>query len=188
MTAPHLTGVGSGRGDWRTPPELFAKLNRLYALNFDAFASHDNHLTGDYCTDDGQYCACSPGPWPRRPGELIAPTDGLATSWAGRRVFGNPPYSRGFLHQAVDKAIVERDAADVIVLLLPSATEAQWFRDLERHGVVQHLPQRVRFIHPFGECSDTCQTRKVPHVFGAPGDSPPSGHCVAVLRPSWMDR
>ena len=55
--------------------------------------------------------------------------DGLAQSWAGERVWCNPPYSS--IAPWVQKAWAEHGAAECIVMLLPAnRTEQTWWRDL----------------------------------------------------------
>lgn len=162
------TGVGSGSGEWQTPPELFAQLDRLFAFDHDAFASDENHLTPSYSTATHTVI-----PNAHMLPVRIEGSDGLTHPWDSWRVFGNPPYSRGFMLKAVEKAIAERDSADVIVLLVPAAVDVKWYRLLEKFATIHLLPKRVRFIDP---------------STGNPGDSPPTGHAIAVLRPSWMDR
>ncbi|HEX9704485.1 MAG TPA: DNA N-6-adenine-methyltransferase [Gemmatimonadales bacterium] len=144
--------TGAGRGDWQTPPALFEALHRIFAFDTDLFASESNALCATWYSED---------------------RSAFDADWCGQRCFGNPPYSRGFMDPAVEKAIEQRDRAANIVLLIPAATDAQWYRRLEKHATIWLLAKRVRFINP-----DT----------GLPGDSPPGGHGVALLRPSWMDR
>ncbi len=51
--------------------------------------------------------------------------DGLALSWAGRRVFCNPPYGT-----PVYAWLSHAKEADLAVYLLPSRTDTQWFHDI----------------------------------------------------------
>lgn len=96
--------------------------------------------------------------------------DGLRQSWAGERVWCNPPYSA--IWPWVRKAWAETDA-ELIVMLLPNnrAEQRWWQRDIEPHRDqpgsplrVKFLPGRLRFIKkgadgvgsnerpPFGVC------------------------------------
>lgn len=161
MTANDRTGVGSGSGEWRTPPDLFARLNRRFQFNYDAFASHENALCGSYSTVDGTF---SYG--------LDYPEDGLSFNWQCLRVFMNPPYTRGLIEQCVEKAFNERDNAAIIVALLPAATETRWFqRYILPYCHIDWLPKRVRFIDPV-----TLQV----------GGSPPSGMVIATFKTELM--
>lgn len=79
-------------------------------------------------------------------------TDGLRQSWAGERVWCNPPYSS--IEPWVRKAWDEAPTADGIVMLLPAnRTEQKWWQTLvEPHRDrgsgfrVKFLPGRMRFI------------------------------------------
>lgn len=81
-------------------------------------------------------------------------TDGLAQTWAGERVWCNPPYSS--IAPWVEKAWREV-AAELVVMLLPAnRTEQRWWHDLvepmrDRPGsalTVEFLPGRLRFLAP----------------------------------------
>ena len=50
--------------------------------------------------------------------------DGTAISWAGRRVFCNPPYGRG-----MEKWLEKGPEAEVAVFLIPARTDTAWFHD-----------------------------------------------------------
>ena len=51
------TGVGSGRGDYETPDDLFAMLDlRVGGFTLDAAASHENtKVPALYCTAEGTF-------------------------------------------------------------------------------------------------------------------------------------
>ena len=167
MTANDRTGVGSGSGEWRTPPDLFARLNRRFQFDYDAFASHENALCGLYSTVRGTFTKLGdePGLYPEN-------GDGLTFSWDTLRVFMNPPYTRGLIEQCVEKAFNERDNAAIIVALIPAATETRWFqRFILPHCHIDWLPKRVRFIDPV-----TLQV----------GGSPPSGMVIATFKTELM--
>ena len=174
LTANDRTGVGSGSGEWRTPPELFARLNRHFQFDYDAFASHENALCDLYSTIDGTYRAMRASL--HMDGSIDHMTrsdeDGLTFPWEGRRVFMNPPYSRGLIEKCVEKAFNERDNAAIIVALLPAATETRWFqRYILPYCHIDWLPKRVRFIDPV-----TLQV----------GGSPPSGMVIATFKTELM--
>ena len=183
MTANDKTGVGAGSGEWRTPPELFARLNRRFQFDYDAFASHDNALCELYSTVDGTfYRAADPVMYYGHETE-----DGLTFSWQDRRVFMNPPYTRGLIEKCVEKAYNERNDAAIIVALIPAATETRWFQQyILPHCHIDWLPKRVVFIHPNFECGPKCQTGKRPHKLGEPGDDPPSGMVIATFKTELM--
>lgn len=98
--------------------------------------------------------------------------DGLAQSWAGERVWCNPPYSS---MPWVRKAWAESQDAECIVMLLPAnRTEQRWwqehvepFRDGDGQVRVEFLPGRPRFI------------RKGATEVG-PNERPPFGCCLLI--------
>jgi phage N-6-adenine-methyltransferase len=154
--------------EWRTPPELFEWLNRRFRFNYDAFASHSNHLCDLYSSMEGTFDQRSSIARLGLSPLLVSPGDGLNYPWLGSRVFMNPPYSRGLIEQCIEKAYNERNDAAIIVALIPASTETQWFqRYILPHCHIEWLPKRVRFIDP---------------ETGEPGQSPPSGSVVAIFR------
>lgn len=158
---------GGGSADWQTPPELYLRLHQLYAFDFDAFASHENALAPRYSTPDGTFKRMRTGAV-----RTINGSDGLAASWAGRRVFCNPPYTRGLIEQCVAKMAAERDRAAIIVALLPANIGSAWFHEyVMPFAHIEWLPQRVHFIDP---------------ATGKPGTSPSGGTAVALYRPELM--
>lgn len=100
--------------------------------------------------------------------------DGLAQSWAGERVWCNPPYSN--LFGWVSKAWSEWPTTRGIVMLLPAnRPEQKWWQELveprrDKPGsplTVEFLPGRMRF-----------ERRDV--TIGPKGDRPPFG-CVLLI-------
>lgn len=75
------------------------------------------------------------------PCPLRAEFDGLGVSWAGKRVFCNPPYSD------IPAFLAKRDEADVTVFLLPSRTGTRWFHEtvLPFAKVIRFLRGRLKF-------------------------------------------
>ncbi len=188
MSANDRTGVGAGPGDWQTPPDLFARLNRRFAFDYDAFASHENALCATYSTTEGTFSNESwlKGLAERTPAQhhniVVTPSggtryraserDGLCVSWQDRRVFMNPPYSRGLIEKCMEKAFTERHNAALIVALIPAATETRWFQEFVLpHCHIDWLPKRVRYIDP---------------RTGKAGESPPSGAVIAVFKTDLM--
>lgn len=99
--------------------------------------------------------------------------DGLAQSWAGERVWCNPPYSsiEPWLAKAWDEW---SNGADLIVMLLPANRTEQgwWQRHVEpyrRTGElrVEFLPGRLRFI--------AAGKTEV-----GPNERPPFGCCLVI--------
>lgn len=103
-------------------------------------------------------------------------TNGLAQSWAGERVWCNPPYSR--IGHWVEKAWREHEATDGIAMLLPAnRTEQGWWQQMvepfrDRDGSplsVVFLPGRMRFIAAGAD--------RV-----GPNERPPFGCCLLTWR------
>jgi len=90
------------RDDWRTPLELYARLDQDFHFTVDAAADDKNALHEVF--------------WTKK-------TNGLTQSWAGHRVFCNPPFSQKHLWAA--KAA--EGEAGVAVLILPATVEQEWF-------------------------------------------------------------
>jgi hypothetical protein len=96
--------------------------------------------------------------------------DGLAHSWAGERVWCNPPYSD--IEPWVEKA--HGSGAELVVMLLPANRTEQgwWQRQVEPHRragslVVEFLSGRLRFI-------------KHGHDRVEPNQRPPFGCCLLI--------
>lgn len=68
-------------------------------------------------------------------------TDGLSVSWAGQRVYCNPPYGRG-----IGDWLAKASEADLAVYLLPSRTDTKWFHAYApRAADVRFLRGRLTF-------------------------------------------
>lgn len=140
---PHVPTSG-GSSDYGTPPGLFAHFNRRFVFDYDPFAAIDNRMpvrffstpegTFEALGDDGRV-------------EQISDLDGLRFPWAGRRVFFNPPYRpQGVLAAAVAKAGGERDAAEVILGILPVDSSTAWWQELLLGAHLEFLQGRPSFV------------------------------------------
>ncbi|MFH2110967.1 MAG: DNA N-6-adenine-methyltransferase [Candidatus Bathyarchaeota archaeon] len=118
----------SEKSDWGTPLELYHALDSHFRFTLDPCTTPDNPLgTPKYYTVED---------------------DGLARSWAGERVFVNPPYSRRRDEPAawVRKAYLEAlNGGAVCVLLLAARTDTAWFHDYCSHGLIGFIRGRLRF-------------------------------------------
>lgn len=123
--------------DRRTPRDLFDPLHARHAFTVDAAASAENALLSRFWTRDD---------------------DALSRSWAGERVWCNPPYSN--IGPFVAKAFAE-SACPLVVLLLPAnRCEQSWWQDFiepARHSLsavsvvrTDFLKGRLRFGYPEG--------------------------------------
>lgn len=138
-----------------TAPEFFAPLHERFAFSIDVAAlPHNAKLPRFFTPDD----------------------DGLARSWAGERVWCNPPYST--IRPWVEKAWREVDA-DLVVMILPAnRTEQQWWQELVEPELrnqsdrfrCEFLPGRVRFIAPGADGI-------------GPNERPPFGSCLLIWQP-----
>jgi len=98
---------------------------------------------------------------------------GLEASWAGERVYCNPPYSD--IRPWIIKAWRETEAELIVMLLPANRTEQRWWQDLiearrDRNGSplrVEFLSGRLRFLKP-GQ-----------NVIG-PNERPPFGCCLCI--------
>lgn len=138
----------SNNNDWRTPPELFKKLDDYFAFQTDVCASDDNALVQNFYTE-----------------ELSALDD---KKWAeeGEYVYLNPPYSP-YITQAL--FIIEAWNQLVhygvrTVALIPVSTGSRWWADsvLPYASRIMFLTGRVSFYHPIfdkplaGNRHDSC--------------------------------
>lgn len=136
--------------DRATSPETFGPLHERFCFTLDAAAlPHNAKLPRFFSPVD----------------------DGLSQSWAGERVWCNPPYSR--IEPWIEKAWASR--ADLVVMLLPAnRTEQGWWqrqvepwRDRSGGVRVEFLSGRLRFIaHNATEIK--------------PNERPPFGCCLLI--------
>jgi phage N-6-adenine-methyltransferase len=145
-----------------TTPEMFAALHERFRFTVDVAALPHNAKLPRYFTPD---------------------EDGLAQSWAGKRVWCNPPYSNiePWVGKANEEYANSEDCGwwrpDLIVMLLPANRTEQgwWQRQVEpyrdgRHPAgphVEFLPGRPRFI-------------KHGHDRVEPNQRPPFGCCLLI--------
>lgn len=129
-------GVRDTVDDRGTPPELFDPLNERFRFTLDVAAAPHNAKCERFFTIDD---------------------DGLKQSWAGERVWCNPPYSD--LGSWVGKAWSEfslRYTPELVVMLVPAnRTEQKWWQEKvepwrDRGGLlrVTFVRGRQRFIMP----------------------------------------
>jgi phage N-6-adenine-methyltransferase len=137
--------------DRATDPAVFSELHARFRFTVDAAAAPHN--------------AKLPRFWTLH-------NSGLARSWAGERVWCNPPYSS--LDEWVGKASSETSAALIVMLLPANRTEQMWwqthiepFRDRGARLRVEFLRGRMRFINS-GK------------VAIGPNERPPFGVCLAI--------
>jgi phage N-6-adenine-methyltransferase len=124
-------GANPAVDDRATTPEVFDPLHERFGFTLDVAALPRNAKCARYFT----------------PAD-----DGLTQSWAGERVWCNPPYSS--IEPWVEMAWAESDA-DVIAMLLPAnRTEQGWwqrhvepYRDRGGRLTTEFIAGRLRFIN-----------------------------------------
>ena len=114
--------------NWGTPQLFFDELNEEFRFTCDAAASSTNHKCSRYYTKED---------------------NSLNQPWSGR-VWCNPPYSAKMSPAFMRKAAAERNNCEVIVMLIPSRTSTQWWRDTvwdgegAKRGVTVRFPPRLK--------------------------------------------
>ena len=149
-----VQGVDDSVDDRATTPQDFARFDKwLGPFTIDVAASARNAKCSRFFT---------------------RADDGLSRSWAGERVWCNPPYSS--IGPWVEKAWLEHAGTSGIAMLLPAnrTEQAWWQRHIEPHRdrtdsplAVLFLPGRMRFIEPGATTI-------------GPNERPPFGCCLAT--------
>ena len=113
---------GNGR-EWQTPPEVFDPLHAEFAFTLDPCATAQSAKCSRFFTEAD---------------------DGLSKSWAGERVFLNPPYGRE-IYAWTRKA---RESGALVVGLLPASTDLAWWHEdvVPFASEIRWLRGRVRFL------------------------------------------
>lgn len=131
--------------EWETPRGLFEAVAASYGpFTLDVAASPGNAKCERF---------------------LSLEDDGLAHSWAGERVWMNPPYGGRRVRPWLEKARLEAAAGATVVALVPFAPDTAWWLELvDGAGAeVRAVRGRVRFV-------------------GSPG-SAPFASALVVYRP-----
>jgi phage N-6-adenine-methyltransferase len=148
-TAPYRRD-GWTTDDWATPWPLVHQLEREFGLF--------------------ELDPCATSRTAKAPRFYTREDDGLSLPWAPARTFLNPPYSS--VATWIRKAIDEAAAGALVVCLIPSRTDQDWFHDLVlERGEVRFLRGRQRFI---GED-------------GTPIGRPVFASALVIYRPSERD-
>jgi phage N-6-adenine-methyltransferase len=115
---------GDGR-HWATPPDVFDPLHAEFDFTLDPCATPETAKCPLFFTEE---------------------QNGLAQSWAGHRVFMNPPYGRE-VYAWTRKAREEAANGALVVGLLPASTDLKWWHeDVIGHAEVRYIRGRVRFL------------------------------------------
>lgn len=120
--AQFTTKFESKRQDWETPESLFQPLDKEFGFTLDVCATPDNAKCPRYYT---------------------AEDDGLSQFWEGV-CWMNPPF--GDQGRWVRKAYEEsRRNGTIVVCLLPSRTNTNWWHDYVMKGEVRFVRGRPKF-------------------------------------------
>jgi phage N-6-adenine-methyltransferase len=108
---------------WRTHPEVFEALDRIFRFTIDACASKANALLPRYWT---------------------AAQDAFAQDWRGERVFCNPPFRLS--RQAMEKG----PSARLAVIITCVTTLSNRYLHERRPDHVFFPERRMKFLRPHG--------------------------------------
>lgn len=120
----------SGTSEWSTPWPLFKLLDSEFAFTVDAAASPENAKCERYYTLE---------------------INGLLQSWAGERVWVNPPYDQKSLAAFMSKAVEESHHGAVTVLLVPVKADQGWWHEI----AIKHELRFIRGRVAFGDAPST---------------------------------
>ena len=113
----------SKSNEWETPADLFNKLDAEFNFTLDPCATANNAKCQKFYTLE---------------------QNGLSKSWAGHRVFMNPPYERE-IGKWIKKAYEESKDA-LIVCLIPARTDTSYWHDyIFDKAEIRFLRGRVKF-------------------------------------------
>lgn len=114
----------SNSDEWKTPQELYRKLNERFKFTLDPCSTEENHLCDKYYTKK---------------------ENGLCKSWKGETAFVNPPYSE--IKQWVEKCYLEHETNGVTaVMLIPSRTDTKYFHEYIYHKAkIEFIKGRLHF-------------------------------------------
>lgn len=109
--------------EWETPQYLFDKLNVKYKFNLDVCATSKNAKCNKYYTIED---------------------NGLKQEWIGN-CWMNPPYGRE-IGKWIKKAYESSLNGAIIVCLIPSRTDTQWWHDyVMRADKIIYIKGRLKF-------------------------------------------
>ena len=106
--------------NWSTPQDFFDELNKEFSFNLDPCASPENAKCDRFFTD------------------------GLNKDWGQSRVFMNPPYGRE-IKKWMEKAYKSSLQGALVVCLVPSRTDTQWWHEYAMKGEIRFIKGRLKF-------------------------------------------
>jgi len=117
--------LSTGKNDWETPHDFFAKLNKEFEFTLDPCADENNHKCEKYYTEQ---------------------QDGLRQEWKNEIVFCNPPYSSKQQDEWVKKCY-EEGKRTTVVMLIPARTDTKRFHEyILPCAEVRFLRGRLTFV------------------------------------------
>lgn len=121
--APLMT---SSSQDYETPSYIYNALDSMYGFTLDPCASHENHKTARYYTEED---------------------DGLSYSWSNEVVFMNPPYKHigMWMYKAYNEVFKSKTPAACVVCLIPARTDTKWWWNFAKPGSILFIKGRIRF-------------------------------------------
>lgn len=149
-----VNGASQEVDDRGTDPEFFAKMEARFRFTIDVAAAPHNAKCERYYDREA---------------------DGLVQSWAGERVWCNPPYSdiRAWVAKAWWE--FEHNGAELVVMLLPAnRTEQGWWQDLVEPYRDRGLVLRVEFLRGRMRFIQAGRTGI------GPNERPPFGCCLLI--------
>lgn len=142
---------------WRTPPELWAKMNRIWQFDMDAAADAQSALCGLWCGPD----------------HLPDYRDGLSADWASR-TYCNPGYANVGPWLAKAWREVRQGKCELAVVLTHVSTSTEWFLEAMKADEIIFLWPRVNFVPAPGVKSSSNNKDNMLSVFrrGIPSGAP----------------
>lgn len=120
MTLNRQVLLSSNKQDYCTPRWLYDELNKDFHFKLDAAATDENALA---------------------PAHYTSEQNALTRDWyLYESIFCNPPYGRG-ARAWVKKGFDEAMRGSIVVMLLASRTDTQWFHDYVLRGA-----HAIRFV------------------------------------------
>ena len=117
--------LSTGMEDWATPQDFFDKCNAEFGFTLDACATNENAKCLDYFTKE---------------------EDGLKQSWAGHRVWMNPPYGKDIPKWMAKAYHESQNGAEIVVCLVPARTDTKWWHDFAEKGEKRFVKGRLKFL------------------------------------------
>ena len=114
----------SASEEWETPQHIFDALNVQFQFTLDPCATPENAKCEKYFTKED---------------------NGLIKSWAGERVFMNPPYGREITSWILKAYKESRNPDTIVVCLLPARTDTKWFHRYCTKGMIWFIRGRLKF-------------------------------------------